>query len=456
MKFSPATIVGAGPAGSLLGIFLARRGLPITVYERRPDMRREVISAGRSINLALADRGIHALERAGVLDAVRPLMIPMRGRMIHDEHGRTTLQRYGQNDSEVIYSVSRAELNKLLMTELERIASIEVQFRHNCQGLDFNSGRLRLIDESDGRVKEVAATPVIGADGASSAVRAAMHADGRTQASEAVLSHRYKELTIPPGPGGKHRMEMNALHIWPRGGYMLIALPNIDGSFTVTLFLPAEGPESFATLTSHDAVQRFFSRRFADAQPLIADLSEDFFAHPTGTMVTVRAAPWKFADRAMLIGDAAHAIVPFHGQGMNCAFEDCVALDAVLDRYEDWGRVFARVDRVRKPNADAIAEMALENYTEMRDSVRDPRFVLQKELSLQLEQRFPEQFIPRYSMVMFHHEIPYVLALERGRIQQEILDELTVKAHGAEQIDWLLATKLVQTRLSTLEGDEGR
>ena len=450
MKFSPATIVGAGPAGSLLGIFLARRGVPVTVYERRPDMRRESISAGRSINLALADRGMHALERAGVLDAVRPLMIPMRGRMIHDEHGRTTLQRYGQNDSEVIHSVSRAELNKLLLTELERIASITVQFHHNCQGLDFRAGRLRLFDESNGRPKEVAAAPVIGADGASSAVRAAMHVDGRTNASEEVLSHRYKELTIPAGPGGKHRMETNALHIWPRGGYMLIALPNIDGSFTVTLFLPAEGPESFATLTSRDAVQKFFSRRFADAQPLITDLSEEFFAHPTGVMVTVRAAPWKFADRALLIGDAAHAIVPFHGQGMNCAFEDCVALDAALDRYEDWGRVFARVDRVRKPNADAIAQMALENYIEMRDSVRDPKFVLQKELSLRLEQRFPEQFIPRYSMVMFHHEIPYTLALERGRIQQEILDELTVKASDVDQIDWSLATKLVETRLSAL------
>jgi kynurenine 3-monooxygenase len=450
VRFSPATIVGAGPTGALLGIFLARRALPITVYERRADMRREAMSAGRSINLALADRGIHALERAGALDAVRPLMIPMRGRMIHDEQGRTTLQRYGQNDSEVIHSVSRAELNKLLLTELERIASIKVQFRHNCQSLDFRSGRLRMLDENEGQVKEVAAPTVIGADGASSAVRTAMHADGRTQASEQVLSHHYKELTIPAGPGGKHRMEMNALHIWPRGGYMLIALPNVDGSFTATLFLPGEGPESFATLTTHEAVQRFFLRRFADAHALIPDLSEEFFAHPTGTMVTVRAAPWKFADRALLIGDAAHAIVPFHGQGMNCAFEDCVALDAALDRYEDWGRVFARVDRVRKPNADAIAQMALENYTEMRDSVRDPKFVLQKELSLKLEQRFPEHFIPRYSMVMFHHEIPYSVALERGRIQQEILDELTTRATAVEQIDWKLAARLVETRLPAL------
>ena len=323
--FPPATIVGAGPAGSLLGIFLARRGIGVSLYERRPDMRREAISAGRSINLALADRGIHALQSAGVLDVVRPLMIPMRGRMIHDESGRTSLQRYGQNDSEVIYSVSRADLNKLLLTELERTASIEVQFRHNCQGLDFYSGSLSLLDERDGAVKQVAAVPVIGADGASSAIRAAMLADGRTHATEEVLSHRYKELTIPAGPGGKHRMETNALHIWPRGGYMLIALPNVDGSFTVTLFLPAEGPESFATLTTPDAVQKFFSRRFADAHELIPDLGEEFFAHPTGTMVTVRAAPWKFADRAFLIGDAAHAIVPFHGQGMSSAASSVTA-----------------------------------------------------------------------------------------------------------------------------------
>jgi kynurenine 3-monooxygenase len=224
----------------------------------------------------------------------------------------------------------------------------------------------------------------------------------------------------------------------------------VDGSFTVTLFLPAEGPESFATLTTPDAVQKFFSRRFADAHELIPDLAEEFFAHPTGTMVTVRAAPWKFADRAFLIGDAAHAIVPFHGQGMNCAFEDCVAIDAALDRYEDWGRVFARIDRTRKPNADAIAQMALENYVEMRDSVRDPRFVLQKELSLKLEQLFPEHFIPRYSMVMFHHEIPYAVALERGRIQQEILDELAARTTSVEHANWTLATRLVQTRLSAL------
>jgi kynurenine 3-monooxygenase len=449
-KFPPATIVGAGPAGSLLGIFLARRGIGVTLYERRPDMRREVVGGGRSINLALADRGIQALESAGVLDVVRPLMIPMRGRMIHDESGGTTLQRYGQNDSEVIYSVSRADLNKRLLTELERIASTEVQFHHNCQGLNFHTGRLSLLDEREGAVREVMAVPVIGADGASSAIRAAMLDDGRTQASEEVLSHRYKELTVPAGAGGKHCMETNALHIWPRGGYMLIALPNVDGSFTATLFLPAEGPESFAMLTTPDAVQRFFARRFADAHELIPGLADEFFAHPTGTMVTVRAAPWKFADRAFLIGDAAHAIVPFHGQGMNCAFEDCVAIDAALDRYEDWGRVFARVDRVRKPNADAIAQMALENYVEMRDSVRDPRFLLQKELSLKLEQRFPEHFIPRYSMVMFHHEIPYAVALERGRIQQEILEELAAHATSVEQVDWTLATRLVQTRLSAL------
>lgn len=448
MQISPVTIVGAGPAGSLLGILLARRGFPLTVFERRADMRRETISAGRSINLALAERGIHALSYAGVLDAVRPLMIPMRGRMIHDEAGRTTLQRYGQNDNEVIHSVSRGELNKLLLSELERSAGIQIHFRHSCRGLDFTAGRVRMVDESDGGVRDVDARPVIGADGASSAVRAAMLDDERTRVSEDVLSHQYKELTIPAGPGGRHRLETNALHIWPRGGYMLIALPNVDGSFTATLFLPAEGPESFAALETREDVNRFFARRFADAATLMPDLGEEFFAHPTGTMVTVRAAPWKFADQVLLIGDAAHAIVPFHGQGMNCAFEDCVAFDQALDRYEDWGRVFARVDRVRKPNADAIAQMALENYVEMRDSVRDPKFVLQKELSLQLEQRFPGLFIPRYSMVMFHHEIPYTTALERGRIEQEILDELTAHAASVDQVDWTLATRLVQARLA--------
>jgi kynurenine 3-monooxygenase len=450
MRPTAVTIIGAGPAGSLLGIFLARRGFAPRLYERRPDMRSTSIAAGRSINLALADRGIHALERAGVLDVVRPLMIPMRGRLLHDETGATSLQRYGQDDTEVIYSVSRGELNKLLMTEVERVCGEPIRFNQNCRGADFARGRITLLDETTGATHEIADVPVIGADGSSSALRSSMIVAGLATATEDLLSHGYKELSIAPGAGGRHQLDTNALHIWPRGGFMLIALPNIDGSFTATLFLPATGPVSFAALDSPRAVTDFFARHFRDARPLIPDLEEDFFAHPTGTMVTVRCAPWHVAGKLLLIGDAAHGIVPFHGQGMNCAFEDCVHFDALLDRHERWEELFQLFERDRKPNADAIATMALENYVEMRDTVRHPKYQLQKGLSLELERRFPQRFIPRYSMVMFHHEIPYADAYQRGQLQQQVLEDLSAGLEGLEQVDWERAARLVQMRLPPL------
>ncbi|HEY4647139.1 MAG TPA: NAD(P)/FAD-dependent oxidoreductase [Steroidobacteraceae bacterium] len=447
MRPTAVTIIGAGPAGSLLGILLARRGFAPTLHERRSDMRRSDISAGRSINLALADRGMHALKRAGVLDSVRSLMIPMRGRLLHDVNGATSLQRYGKDDSEVIYSISRGELNKRLMTEFERASGIPIRFRQNCRGADLARGAVTILDEDKGSTYELTAAPVIAADGASSALREAMTRAGVSRASEDVLSHQYKELSIAPAAGGRHQLDANALHIWPRGGFMLIALPNTDGSFTATLFLPAQGSESFASLTSPQSVREFFARHFPDAAALIPDLERDFFAHPTGSMVTVRAAPWHVRDRLLLIGDAAHAVVPFHGQGMNCAFEDCVALVDLLDRHTQWETVFSEFERARKPNADAIAEMALDNYVEMRDTVRHARFQLQKSLSLELERRYPQHFIPRYSMVMFHHEIPYATALERGRLQQQLLDDLSAGIESVEQVDWTRAAELVRARL---------
>ena len=450
MRPTAVTIVGAGPAGSLLGIFLARRGFVPTLLERRPDMRRTSIAAGRSINLALADRGIHALERAGVLELVRPLMIPMRGRRLHDLDGTTSLQRYGQDDTEVIYSVSRSELNKLLMSEVERACREPIRFNRNCRSADFVRGTITVLDESSGMTRELHDVPVIGADGSSSALRSSMIGAGLATATEDLLSHCYKELSIGPGAGGRHQLDANALHIWPRGGFMLIALPNTDGSFTATLFLPATGPVSFAALDSPRAVTDFFTRHFPDAQPLIPDLEEDFFAHPTGTMVTVRCAPWHVAGQLLLIGDAAHGIVPFHGQGMNCAFEDCAYFDALLGRHDRWEELFESFERDRKPNADAIATMALENYVEMRDTVRHPKYQLQKALSLELERRFPQRFIPRYSMVMFHHEIPYAIAYERGQFQQQILEELSAGIEGLAQVDWERAGRLVQTRLPPL------
>ena len=450
MQPTTVTIIGAGPAGSLMGILLARRGFAPMVYERRADMRRTEMAAGRSINLALADRGLHALDRAGVLESVRSLMIPMRGRLLHDLNGVTSLQRYGKDDTEVIYSISRGELNKRLMTEYERISAIAIRFRQICRGADFARGTLTMLDEQTDSTYELTTSPVIGADGASSALREEMTQAGLSRGSEDVLSHRYKELSIAPGAGGGHQLDANALHIWPRGGFMLIALPNIDGSFTATLFLPAQGPESFESLTTPLIVQKFFARHFPDVVSLIPDLDGDFFTHPTGAMVTVRSAPWHVGDKLLLIGDAAHAIVPFHGQGMNCAFEDCVALSELVDRHMLWETVFDEFERARKPNADAIAKMALENYVEMRDTVRHPKFQLQKALSLELEREYPQHFIPRYSMVMFHHEIPYLRALERGRLQQQLLDDLCEGVDRIDQVNWGKAAALVRTRLPKL------
>jgi kynurenine 3-monooxygenase len=447
MRPTGVTIIGAGPAGSLLGILLARRGFRPTLYERRHDMRRTDISAGRSINLALANRGIHALNRAGMLDAVRSLMIPMRGRMLHDLDGATSLQPYGKDETEVIYSISRGELNKRLMAEFERVSHDSIRFRQNCRGADLKRGTVTILDEETESTRELADSPVIAADGASSAVRESMVRAGVSQVSEDILSHQYKELSIAPGPDGRHQFDANALHIWPRGGFMLIALPNIDGSFTATLFLPAQGPESFASLTSPRSVRKFFARHFPDAVALIPDLEKDYFEHPTGSMVTVRTSPWHVGGGFLLIGDAAHAVVPFHGQGMNCAFEDCVALDDLLDRCDAWEAAFEQFEVARKANADAIATMALENYVEMRDTVRHPKFQLQKALSLELERRFPRHFIPRYSMVMFHHEIPYSSALERGRLQQELLDLLSDGIESIYQVNWVMASKLVPSRL---------
>jgi len=375
----------------------------------------------------------------------------MRGRMIHDLDGTTSLQPYGQNEREVIHSVSRGDLNRVLMSEFEQRAGTAIRFRYNCSSFDATIGRLTMIDETSGRTEDLLAGLVIAADGASSAVRGALVRGGLARATEDVLPHQYKELSIPPASDGSHRMDANALHIWPRGAYMLIALPNTDGSFTVTLFLPATGAESFAALTDAAALTAFFERRFADALALIPDLAADFFANPTGNMVTIHCSPWNAGAAGLLLGDAAHAIVPFHGQGMNCAFEDCVELDALLDTNDDWAQAFAQFERERRPNTDAIAQMALENYVEMRDTVRSPKYLLQKALSLELERRFPRRFVPRYSMVMFHHEIPYATALERGRVQQSILDELTVRAAAMADVDLTQAERLVHQLLSPLD-----
>lgn len=441
------TIAGAGLAGTLLAVMLARRGFDVALYEKRQDLRKHAISAGRSINLALAGRGITALQEAGLFEAVQPLLIPMPGRQLHDQQGKLQFQPYSRNPAEVNYSVSRGGLNAVLLDAAEATGKVQTYFEHACEAYDCATGELRLRDTAAQRSITLTALPLIAADGAGSVIRHAMAQQQHIDSTEDLLPHGYKELVIPPRDG-RHQLRRDALHIWPRGGYMLIALPNLDGSFTVTLFLPHQGEPGFDHLTTPAAVQVFFTREFPDALALMPTLADDFFANPTGIMGTVRCTPWDAVGNALLLGDAAHAIVPFHGQGMNCAFEDCIALLALLDRYgPDWARVFPAFSATRKADADAIADMALENYVEMRDTVRDPKFQLQKQVGWELEKRLPGRFIPRYEMVMFHPEISYAEAQRRGAIQKDILATVTTDAETLETVDLAHAEKLAQEKL---------
>lgn len=447
MSADSITVIGAGLAGSLLATRLAQRGFKVALLEKRGDMRRGDISAGRSINLALAARGIHALKLCRVMDQVEPLCIPMPGRQLHPLGGDEQFQPYSGNPDEVNYSVSRAELNKVLLNAAEQ-AGVELRFNCGLESVDIDAGTFTLRDGVSGHTETRDVVPVIATDGAGSVMRQALAAHGIDN-DEAMLSHGYKELTIPPAPDGGWQIERGALHIWPRGGYMLIALPNLDGSFTVTLFLPHEGDTSFASLNTPAKVDAFFNSEFPDAHALIPDLTETFFANPTGHMGTVRCRPWHHDGTALLFGDAAHAIVPFHGQGMNAAFEDVTVFDTCLDEFgTDWESVFAAFSERRKPDADAIADMALENYVEMRDTVRDPKFHLQKALGWELERRHPKAFIPRYSMVMFHPEIPYSEAYRRGSVQKEVLAELTANTERLEEVDMEKAEALIRERLT--------
>ncbi|MCU0760339.1 MAG: FAD-dependent monooxygenase [Steroidobacteraceae bacterium] len=447
-------IVGAGLAGSLLALLLAQRGLGVRVFERRPDPRRASAERGRSINLALAARGIHALEAAGVMQTIRPLLVAMRGRMVHEVDGRRSLVPYGQRPHEVIHSVSRGALNLALLEAADAFPGVELRFDQACRGIDHLAGTLQLRDTVEGIDYDLPLAPSIATDGAGSAVRRALKAAGAVAVREELLDHDYKELTIPPRADGGFALEPDALHVWPRGGYMLIALPNPDATFTATLFLAREGPVSFAALRTPADAAAFFAREFPDAVPLLGDVAAQYAANPQGRLGTIHCDRWHLGGEALLLGDAAHAIVPFHGQGMNCAFEDCVELARLVDAGLGWPQAFAEFQRRRQPNAAAIARMALENYVEMRDTVRDPRFLRHKQLALQLEQRHPRRFIPRYSMVSFHPGIPYAEALRRGEVQQRILDELDPGegAPGAAALDLARADRLVTAELAELPG----
>ncbi|MBN1207449.1 MAG: FAD-dependent monooxygenase [Myxococcaceae bacterium] len=446
-RTKPLMLAGAGLVGSLMAIFLARRGFQVEVLERRPDMRREVVDAGRSINLAISTRGLYALGQVGLEEEARRHAIPMRGRMIHPASGGLTLQPYGKDDSQHINSISRAWLNQYLMTHAEATGRVRIRFKQRLQHVDFDSGALSILDEQSGATREERAAVLFGADGAGSAVRQEMARRPGYASTQELLSHGYKELTMPPGPGGAFRMEKHALHIWPRGTFMLIALPNEDGSFTCTLFLPFEGPVSFASLDSPARLTAFFEEQFPDALPLIPALTQDFFHNPTGSMITVKSQSWHVGGRALVLGDAAHAIVPFFGQGMNCGFEDCGVLDGLLARHSHWEEAFDEFFRLRKPNADAIADMAVENFIEMRDSTASPRFLLEKGVEKVLLNAFPGQFLSRYTLVSFSR-VPYRLAYQVGSIAGGIVSELAEGLARPEDVDLARAARLIRERLT--------
>ncbi|HST28775.1 MAG TPA: NAD(P)/FAD-dependent oxidoreductase [Rudaea sp.] len=447
------TLVGAGLVGALTATLLAQRGFAVTVFERRPDPRMHGFLGGRSINLALAERGWHGLRVAGLRDRIGKLAVMMRGRMVHHADGHAELLRYGRDDSQAIWSVSRGALNMALLDAAEA-AGARIHFGQRLDGVDWQTSTLKFADDQ-GSSHTHAAPVVIGADGAGSALRTAMATHANIGERFEPLEHGYKELEIPARDGGGFAIESNALHIWPRGNYMCIALPNAEGSFTVTLFMPNHsgsnpGNPGFDSVRTGSDAHALFAHDFADALPLIPDLEKDFAANPTGILGTLYLDRWHLDGRALLIGDAAHAIVPFHGQGMNCGFEDAVELaDLLQDAKNDFGAAFAEFQHRRKPNADAIAAMALENYVEMRDSVADARFLLMRALERQLAARHPGRFVPRYWMVTFSR-LPYSVAFERGEIQSGILRELSAGKSELAQVDLALADRLIDEYLQPL------
>jgi kynurenine 3-monooxygenase len=447
-------LIGSGLAGGLLAAYLGRRGYEVDLYERRADPREGNIVGGRSINLAISTRGIHALEEIGIADEALRNAIPMQGRMIHDKSGTLHFAPYDADPKKCINSIGRAALNAMVIEAAQRYSNVRVHFNHKCTDVDIDSAVASLETSpvaagvlpanSDSQIIYARGDAVIGVDGAFSAVRQSMQMQiNRFDYDESYLAHGYKELTIPPGPGGSWQMEKNALHIWPRKSFMMIALPNPDGSFTCTLFWEFEGPRSFATTKTDDDVHRFFEEEFSDAVPLMPSLLDDFRNNPTGSLVTIRCAPWFYRNKVCLVGDAAHAVVPFYGQGMNAAFEDCVVLDECLEQFPENRELgFAEYFHRRKENADALANLAIGNFIEMRDKTASKTFRAKKKLDHTLEVALPGIYLPLYTMVTFTR-MPYAKAAKRARIQNILVytSLFLVAAVLVAVILWLIATK---------------
>lgn len=419
-------IVGAGLCGTMLAVRMAQRGYQVILREKRPDMRLEEIAAGRSINLALSNRGFKALARIGMDEQIKKECIPMHGRMIHSINGEKWLSKYSGREGDYINSVSRGGLNIALLNEAEKFDNLNLEFNQSCISVDLENA-IAYFNNNNGEKIEIKADVIIGTDGAGSAVRRSMMArtpDLLFNYSQDFLRHGYKELSIPPAEGGDWRIEKNALHIWPRGGYMTIALPNLDGSFTVTVFHPYEGENGFNTLDTPEKLFYYFEREYPDLIPHMPDFIDDYHNNPVGTLGTIKCYPWQAFGKAVIMGDASHAVVPFYGQGMNASFEDVRVFDEVLEQYEgDWEKIFSEFQDSRAENTNAIADLAIDNFYEMRDHVDDPVFIAKRKLEMQLEQTFPEYY-SKYSLVTFNENMPYSEAMKKGRKQDELLKEI--------------------------------
>ena len=461
-------IIGAGLCGSLLALRLAQRGYKVAVYESRPDLRKVAISAGRSINLALSDRGLKALRLCGVEEKAKEICIPMKGRLMHDALGNTFASNYSGREGEFINSISRGDLNALLLDEAEKHENVTIYFNQKCKKVDIENNIAFFIDATTNEEISINAEVIFGTDGAGSVLRKSYISERKFlfSYSQNYLNHGYKELEIPADKNGNHQISKSHLHIWPRGDFMLIALPNMDGSFTVTLFLSYdEGEFNFNNLTSEEIITKFFEKEFPDALALIPNILEEFTNNPTGPLGTIKCSPW-FYKNNLLLGDAAHAIVPFYGQGMNASFEDVFVLDEILNHFEgnqeieSWEAVFKAYQKVRKKDTDAIADLAIDNFYEMRDHVANPLFKEKRKIEMDLEKHFPNQYSSKYSLVTFNEHIGYQEAMKKGRAQDKALlnliadDEVHTHLNMTKEELEIILQKVIKETNDILEEDK--
>jgi len=443
-------IIGAGLVGSLLSVYLSRRGYTVDVYERRSDMRKQGFIGGRSINLALSDRGWRALKGVGLDDHIRKLALPMEGRMIHDVKGNTNLQPYGK-EGQAIYSVSRGQLNLELINDTEPDPKVTYHFNRQCIDVDEEKTEATFLNKETGEKETIQPNIILGTDGAFSSVRLSLQKSGMFNFSQEYLEHGYKELTIPANEDGSHKLDSHALHIWPRGSFMLIALPNLDGTFTCTLFLAYKGEVSFENINSDAEIQLFFETYFADTIPLIPNFIDEFNSNPTSSLITIKCKPWH-KNKTVILGDASHAIVPFYGQGMNSGFEDCTVLNEIIEECnDDWSIIPEKFSQSRKANADAISDLAMRNFIEMRDLVADDNFLLRKKIEKQFVENYPQRYMPLYSMVTFSQK-PYAEALSTGLKHDKLFKETIFKTPDlATKIDQGIAPLQLDKWLDALE-----